>query len=127
MYTYEQLTGRMLSPDGSLLATGYSGADEGKNAPTEENVRDVGPIPEGMYDILAPVNSAIHGPYALPLQPDDGNEMYGRSGFLIHGDSFTHPGRASEGCIIISRAAREQIWMSGDHRLRVVRELSTTT
>jgi type VI secretion system (T6SS) effector TldE1-like protein len=116
----------MYGPTG-WLSTGYSGAGTGKNNPTEENVQNVGPIPEGFYDVEAPEDSPIHGPYALPLLPDVDNNMYGRSAFLIHGDSIERPGMASEGCIILPRGARESIWESGDHRLQVVKELPTTT
>jgi len=126
MWVYEQITGRLLSPTGGLMATGYSGAGEGKNNPSEENVQNVGPIPEGFYDIEPPEDSPTHGPFALRLLPDAGNQMFGRSEFLIHGDSIERPGQASEGCIIMPRFAREQIWNSTDHRLQVVKELLTT-
>ena len=109
------------------MAVGYSGFGPGKNNPTEENVQNVGPIPEGWYDIEPPTNSPIHGPFALPLLPDAGNAMFARSGFLIHGDSIERPGAASEGCIIQPKFARVAIWESGDHRLQVVRELPITT
>jgi hypothetical protein len=46
--------------------------------------------------------------------------MFGRDGFLIHGDSVEHPGTASHGCIIMSRAIREAIAQSDDHELNVV-------
>lgn len=110
-----------------MMATGYSGAGSGKNAPTEENIRNVGPIPVGIYDIEAPIDSPTHGPYALPLMPSYENVMYGRSGFLIHGDSVERPGQASEGCIIMPKFARVAIWNSTDHVLQVVRELPTKT
>jgi Protein of unknown function (DUF2778) len=125
-WIYEQKTGRIFGSNG-WLSTGYSGAGQGKNNPNEENVQNVGPIPEGFYDIEAPEDSPTHGPYALRLLPDAGNNMYGRSEFLIHGDSIERPGRASEGCIIIPRSARETIWESGDHRLQVVEERLITT
>jgi hypothetical protein len=32
---------------------------------------------------------------------------------LIHGDSISHPGDASDGCIIFSRAEREAIVKTG--------------
>jgi len=127
MWIYEQITGRLISPTGGLMATGYSGAGKGKNNPTEENVQNVGPIPVGLYDIEPPEDSPIHGPYALRLLPDAGNAMFGRSEFLIHGDSMERPGSASEGCIIMPRFARERIWDSGDHRLQVVREIPIQT
>lgn len=126
-WTYEQTTGRLLSPAGKVIAAGYSGAGDGKNNPTEENIQNVGPIPCGFYDIQEPVDSPRHGKFAMPLLPDAENFMFGRNEFLIHGDSVERPGEASEGCIILPRFAREQIWNSGDHRLQVVKELATET
>jgi hypothetical protein len=56
----------------------------------------------------------------LPLNPDPENDMHGRGGFLIPGDSKSDPGNASKGCIILPRKYREQIWESGDRTLVVV-------
>lgn len=118
-WTYEQSTGRMLQ-DGERVAIGYSGKGECKNDPSAQDVHNAGPIPRGSYTIDAPVDTATHGPYVLRLEPDAGNDMCGRAGFLIHGDSASHPGSASEGCIILGRAIREKIWESDDHALEVV-------
>ena len=118
-WKYEQATGRMLLDD-KYFATGYSGAREGKNNPDMQDVANVGPLPRGNYSIDAPVDTVTHGPYVLRLEPAAENEMFGRAGFLIHGDSVVHPGTASEGCIILARAIRERIWKSGDHKLAVV-------
>jgi len=46
--------------------------------------------------------------------------MFGRSNFLIHGDSVVHPGTASEGCIIAARYIREDIAKSPVKVLAVV-------
>ena len=118
-WTYTQATGD-LAQDGEVKATGYSGADVGKNNPTLQQVHNVGPIPVGRYTIEAPVDTKTHGPYVLPLEPDPTNEMYGRAGFLIHGDSVVRPGTASEGCLIFARTIREQVWASGDTSLEVI-------
>lgn len=118
-WLYEQETGQ-LSQNGADVAIGYSGAGNGKNNPTMQAVPRIGPIPEGWYTIHEPNDTETHGPYVLGLVPDERNEMFGRSGFLIHGDSVSKPGTASLGCIIIPRKFREQIWDSGDHRLEVV-------
>lgn len=119
MWTYEQVTGRLLH-EGDLVATGYSGAGVGKNNPAMQDVHNVGPIPVGNYAIKAPVDTVTHGPYVLALEPAADNEMFGRSGFLMHGDSVVHPGTASEGCIIQARKTRESVWESGDFNLEVV-------
>ena len=118
-WTYEQINGRLLHDD-EFVGKGYSGAGEGKNNPQAEGEPNVGPIPKGTYTIEAPVDTVTHGPYVLRLDPNEANEMYGRAGFLMHGDSVVHPGTASEGCIIMARPVREQVWASGDITLEVV-------
>ena len=101
---YEQSTGKLWSQDGiTLLANCYSGFGPGKNNPDLQDKIGVGPIPAGFYKIGEPQyvdKTGPHGPYVLPLVPDAGNEMHGRGGFLIHGDSLSHPGQASHGCVI---------------------------
>lgn len=119
MIQYEISTGT-LRKDGVFLGVGYSGQPECKNDPNKCSVRCKGPIPPGLYGIGAPVDTMTHGPYVLPLTPNPKNEMYGRSGFLIHGDSVVHPGTASEGCIILPRTVREAIHNSADINLEVV-------
>jgi hypothetical protein len=119
-WLYQQNDGRLFNVLGNPVATGYSGSPEGKNDPSKQNIKDVGPIPQGWYTIGAPYNSVTHGPYAMPLFPDPSNQMFGRAGFLIHGDSLESPGCASEGCVIFDRETRGKIWSSGDHRLEVV-------
>jgi hypothetical protein len=120
MWVYEQSTGRMLH-DTEYKGTGYSGAGDGKNNPARVKDHNVGPIPEGWYQIDAPKDTVTHGPYVLALEPAPENEMYGRSEFLIHGDSKVKPGTASKGCIILAPKLRVLIWESGDHKLTVVR------
>jgi Protein of unknown function (DUF2778) len=126
MWTYQQSTGEIVNPDGEVIGSGYSGADipgtgqQGKNNPAMQSVHHIGPCPQGVYNILEPRETESHGPYAMPLAPDPANQMFGRSAFLIHGDSVHAPGTASEGCIILARPIREKIWDSGDHQLTVV-------
>ena len=118
--TYAQGLG-VLSCENGFLATGYAGADAGKNNPAMQDVKNVGPLPRGVYTITGPECVATtfpcpdchgatahrHGPYVLRLHPVEGNEMFGRAGFLIHGDNGH--GTASEGCICISRSFRQQM------------------
>lgn len=120
MWTYEQATGRLINPSGELAGRGYSGAPSGKNDPDKQGIANVGPLPRGTYAIEAPFDTAEHGPFCLRLAPLASNEMFGRAGFLMHGDSIKHPGAASEGCIVMSRAIREYVWISGDHSIEVV-------
>ena len=122
MWTYVQRTG-LLSLDGTAIATGYSGFGEGKNRPELEQVHDVGPIPRGMWHIGAPMDITTigpHGPFVLPLTPHIDTAVYGRSGFLIHGDSVQHAGSASHGCIILPRPIREEIAATGESELEVI-------
>jgi len=122
MLTYFQSTGR-LERDGALLGTGYAGRGEGKNNPLLQNVANTGPLPRGFYTLSAPIDTVTHGPYVLWLTPDPGNDMFGRFGFGIHGDSVIHPGNASEGCIVIDYTARMGAWEDGEteqHRIEVM-------
>jgi len=82
-----------------------------------------------MYSIGTPFNHPKRGKYALRLNPHLDNDMYGRAGFLIHGDKIGHVDEmlASEGCIILPRGVREFIWKSGDHLLKVVSEEADIT
>lgn len=118
-WRYAQASG-WLSHDGVNVAEGYSGAGDGKNNPAMQDVHNVGPIPQGKYTIGEPSDTKTHGPYVMHLTPDASNDMFGRAGFLIHGDSVVNPGTASEGCIIMPRKVREEVWASGDRDLEVV-------
>jgi hypothetical protein len=124
---YEQASGRMLLREAGkydTLAVGYSGSRSrgGKNDPGKQCVKSTGPIPRGRYSIGAPFTGP--SPYSLPLTPDPANDMCGRSGFLIHGDSISHPGDASDGCIILTRPEREAIVKTGLKLLIVVDTIS---
>lgn len=119
MWTYLQKTGILLAPGGGMSAIGYSGSGPGKDNPAWQDHHDVGPIPAGGYRMLEPYSSINHGPYVIALVSDTSNIMFGRSGFLIHGDSIAHSGSASHGCIILPKSVRKKVWESGDHRLEV--------
>ncbi len=120
MWTYEQRSGRLFHEGKELIGKGYAGMGEGKNNPEMQSVHNIGPLPRGIYWINPPMDTEQHGPFVLWLTPEPTNEMYGRSDFGIHGDSKAHPGQASQGCIVLSRDVREQIWNSGDRKLEVV-------
>jgi hypothetical protein len=123
-WTYIQETGE-LQQDGKPVATGYSGAGRGKNNPDLQDVHNVGPIPQGDWTISGPpISTAEHGPYVLRLSPATETETFGRSGFLMHGDSKAAPGTASQGCVILPRSVREEVWQSGDRDLKVVGQTS---
>lgn len=119
MWIYEQKTGKLFHND-DYIVTGYAGYGQGKNNPEFQSVRDIGPLPKGLYNIGAPYNSARTGGYTLTLTPDNHNEMFGRSDFRIHGDAMKVPGTASHGCIVVPLEIRHQIWASNDRELKVV-------
>lgn len=124
MWIYDQRTGEFgASETGAFfvpICHGYSGFGGGKNNPEMQNVRDVGPIPEGVYTIGPAFADPEKGPVVMALTPDVDNEMFGRAGFLIHGDSIEHPGEASQGCIILDKLSREQVAESTDRTLKVI-------
>lgn len=120
MWTYKQRTGE-LTHDGQHIWDGYSGFEEGKNAPEAQNVPNVGPIPQGAWTIDKPAyDSPDHGPHVMRLIPKPETNTFGRSGFLMHGDSVQHAGSASHGCIIMPRFVRDQVSTSPDQNLEVV-------
>ena len=120
MWIWDQSAGE-LTRDGELVSTGYSGNGRGKNNPSMQDAKNVGPIPAGMWNIAALQEVSPNvGPYALVLEPQTGTNTFGRTDFRIHGDSIADPGSASHGCIILPRKVREQIWRSGDRDLQVV-------
>lgn len=113
-WTYSQSTGR-LSHDGEVIATGYAGHDAGLDDPNAQQTAFVGPLPRGTYDIGSPISDGGHmGPYVLPLSPWPINNMFGRSGFYIHGDTPARDQSASNGCIVLDRQWRALITQSSD-------------
>jgi len=101
--------------DDVFIGHAYSGYDdgdgipelgEGKNDPTKERLRGIGPVPRGRYRMSRPFFHETAGPYVIRLTPLEGTETYGRSGFLVHGDSVRLPGSVSHGCIVAHRAIR---------------------
>jgi hypothetical protein len=118
-WVYSRSTGE-LGHDGVSVGSGYSGHGDGFNNPALQTAHDVGPLPQGMYSIGDPVDPPNHlGPLAMPLTPTSG-DMFGRSGFFIHGDNSRHDHSASDGCIILGPAIRQQIADGDDTDLQVV-------
>jgi hypothetical protein len=118
-WSYSQSTG-VISHDGqSLTPAAYSGVGPGKNNASAQSQANIGPIPRGSWRIGAPFTHPHSGPYTMRLTPQPGTATFGRTGFMIHGDSSQHPGNASNGCIITGAHNRQRIWASGDHALVV--------
>ena len=117
MWFYSQSTGR-LTHYGELIGTGYAGHPPYVNDPLAQDKHGCGPLPQGMYTIGQEVSSTL-GPITMPLQPYPQNEMYGRSGFYMHGDNPAHVGWSSDGCIIMPHDVRNQVSVSTDRVLMV--------
>jgi hypothetical protein len=117
-WTYSQTTGD-LTLNNAAVGKGYSGTGAGRDNPAMQGVRNVGPIPQGTYEIGAPHDTTTHGPYVMRLTPLPQTVTFGRAGFLIHGDNKRHD--ASHGCIILARDIRHKIWSSGDRRIQVTK------
>ena len=122
MWTYESSTGILRDDAGKTVGVGYSGHGPGVNNASYEDVKDVGPIPQGRYTIGAAHSNPKLGPMAMALTPCAGTDTHGRSGFYMHGDDVHHIGQelASEGCIIQGPETRERVSASTDRDLLVV-------
>ena len=104
----------------ALFGTGWAGHSQGKNNPDMQNVKSIGPLPQGWYTIMPPHDNPHTGPYTMDLVPDKENKMFGRDLFRIHGAALHNPEMSSDGCIVQIRTVRESIWNSGYHRLQVI-------
>ena len=106
-----------------LLAECYSGHFYGVNYPKFQDLHDIGPIPEGYYNIGDAIQ--FHeklGVYVIPLNPYGSNRMFGREGFYIHGDEIKNPGKfnGSDGCIVMPLFCRKIVGNHTDKVLVVV-------
>lgn len=97
--------------------SGYSGRGVYRDDPGSTKEVAKGPIPVGLYRCEKAVNHPTLGPAAIRLDPGL-TPMFGRSGFLIHGDNARGDYSASSGCIIVGREVRD-LFRPGD-RLIVV-------
>jgi Tlde1 domain len=120
-WQFSQSAGTLTNAAGEIVGTGYSGRGPGLNNPAMQEVKNVGPLPRGLYRLSTPIqDDPVVGEFAIPLVPDFGNEMFSRGGFFIHGNDPQNDHAASEGCIVMPFTTRQQIWASGDHELEVV-------
>ena len=85
---------------------------------------DHGPLPVGIYtmgpwydDKPGPTSK---GPIVTRLTPSPENEMYGRSGFMIHGDNDAMNHTASDGCLVAGHGYRAAMAASADNLLDVI-------
>lgn len=119
---YRIKSGKLEDSDGNLLGTGWSGQREGYNNPAMVSISKTGPLPPGTYAIGPAYTHPHLGPVVMNLNPDPGNEMYGRDDFRIHGAAELNPELSSEGCIILPRSVREALVARADRTLEVVPE-----
>lgn len=115
-FTYEISTGELLLQQvqgNEFYGTGYSGRGFARNKPHYCYLQGQGPIPKGWYTLEGPFNNYVNdqghhlGNIVFRLVPDKDNQMFGRSGFLIHGDNTKHD--ASEGCIVQGPGIRQHV------------------
>jgi hypothetical protein len=119
MYNYHQSSGR-LDKNGAQVLICYAGHGAGLNNPALQDQHDIGPLPQGRYKMTALIDSPHTGAATIILDPDPANQMFGRSGFRIHGDNSAANHTASDGCIIAGHSAdRVTIWSSNDRDLQV--------
>ena len=124
MILFEISTGALLEIDDgqpqTIIGSGYAGNNGGLNNAGATDQHGVGPLPVGYYVIEMPLDKKLTGPFSIPLTPDRGNEMYGRSGFFVHGGLSGEPDTsplggppgprtASDGCIVTARTIRQEI------------------
>jgi RHS repeat-associated protein len=133
-WIYHQGTGQIQHVDANgnvtYSATGYAGHGLGINNPAMQNVAgghnvaNSGPLPQGSYNIGTQQDNTTAGGVNLPasmrLSQANTNQMFNRDGFLIHGDNSRGGRSASDGCIVLNKAARDAIGSSNDHCLQVV-------
>ena len=108
--TYSQSTGIVAGPDGATVASGWAGNGHGKNNPTEQATRCVGPLPQGLYVVGEWTEHPRLGRMVAPLTMIEG-DAFGRSEFWIHGPSTKAEryGQESLGCIVIPYAGRLRV------------------
>ena len=100
------------------IGTGYAGNGAGRNNPAMQGTPNVGPIPQGTYDIGPGHSSPNTGPNTMNLTPQASTDTLGRDLFRIHGDNATND--ASHGCVVAGPNIRNQINNSPDRVLRVL-------
>jgi hypothetical protein len=114
MIFYSQSLGIFTLPDNTQLSGCYSGggptgSGSFRNNPVAQQFRDLGTLPQGQYTISPAHGVPGKGPCVMALTPAPTNNMFGRSGFLIHGDNAARNFTASDGCIVAPPEVRQQI------------------
>ncbi|WKZ93841.1 DUF2778 domain-containing protein [Chimaeribacter arupi] len=117
-WIYYQSSGKLYH-NHEFVEKGYAGRMTNKNNPDRQQVKGLGPLPQGEYKIEGHTRSK--GPMTIVLRQVSG-ETFGRGDFRIHGERKNGPaGWASEGCIIMKPSTRNRIINSNDNILVVMR------
>lgn len=120
---YSQSRGLIAVVDADLgaavIGRGYAGRGSARNNPRAEREVARGPLPVGVYEVGTPMDHKRLGRFAIPLAPVQG-DLFGRSGFFIHGDNAKRNGTASSGCIVTDYDVRYRLMALGIRRLTVV-------
>lgn len=101
MWSFSQSNGAVRNAAGAIIGLAYAGHGAGLNNPAMQEIRDVGPIPQGRWSI-GPLRTLPHLGPCMALTPLGGTDTFGRSGFLIHEDNAQHDHSASCGCVVVS-------------------------
>jgi hypothetical protein len=113
-----------VGPPEPIFDGAYTGHGIGVNNPALSFVPSIGPIPIGDYSMGPEQDNRTGSGHTLKssirLTPAASNWMFGRGGFLIHGDNARHNRSASEGCIIVPQNIRDKMGRSSDKTLQVV-------
>ncbi len=107
-WVYEQSSG-WLSLNGEPITVGYAGKGKGMNNGDFQYIRDVGPLPVGLWLVLGSQGHPTSQSWRLQYKAGPG--LKGRSGFLIHGGSTVRD--SSRGCIILDAPTRAK-FATGD-------------
>ena len=101
----------ILDETSRILAFGYSGHGFYRDDPHAEKRSNEGPLPAGTYQLSGPVSTTLGGkevgPSSWHLNLITG-KLYGRAGFMIHGDTEEEDHSASDGCIVTPYWVRSQ-------------------
>lgn len=130
--TYSQSSGDMTCTEtkiwdgGSSVETmttkGYSGAPGFVNDATAQNLVARGPIPLGTYRVTpGEERHKRFGDFTMVLTPENGTNVFGRSGFLWHADNRRENQSASKGCIVSDRDSRQWAASRNVSTVRVVK------
>lgn len=123
MYTFNIIAGTITTDSGVVLESNcVSGCGDGLNNPAWMTMKDMGPLPIGLYKIGPAYTHPKLGPICMDLVPNRFNDMFGRSDFRIHGFAAGQPKTSSKGCICAERDTRVFIseHLAADNTIRVI-------